>query len=57
MQTDPNAHRDLIDPLVRVWHLVRAAAAVAELASGHALSYSHSANWPPMASGTGGSTH
>ena len=40
MQTDPNAHHGLIDPFCTSWHLVSAAAAVAELASGHALSYS-----------------
>jgi hypothetical protein len=40
MQTDLNAHRSLIGSFLRVWHLVSAVAAVAELASGHALSYS-----------------
>jgi hypothetical protein len=40
MQTDPNAHHSLIGSFLRVWHLVSAVAAVAELASGHTLSYS-----------------
>ena len=40
MQTDPNAHPGLIDPFLHVWRLVSAAAAVAALASGQALSYS-----------------
>ena len=35
-----NAHHSLIGSFLRVWHLVSAVAAVAELASGHTLSYS-----------------
>ena len=50
-------HHGLISSFLRIWHLVSAAAAVAELASGHALSYSPLRELAADGTGTGGSTH
>jgi hypothetical protein len=57
MQTDLNAHHGLIDPFCAsgIWSVPQP-----RWRNSHPATRSptpHSANWPPMTSGTGGSTH